>query len=308
MHDFTYVSGLLHCEEVPLPKLAATHGTPLYVYSRATLARHCKALIGAFAAIGYPALPCFAVKANSNLSVLKEIFSHGFGADVVSVGEMERALLAGVSAGRIVFSGVGKQREEIARGLEAGILCFNAESLEEIALIREVARAQGKQARLSLRINPNIDARTHPHIATGLYSTKFGIAESALAEAVNGLRNDPSVKLIGLACHIGSQITEIEPFQDAAREMARLAAGLMADGYALEILNLGGGLGICYKQETPPSLETYTRTLIAEVQSTGLKLLVEPGRCSWAILAAFSLGWLGPSEPEKRILSLSTRP
>ena len=276
MDHFRYVNGTAHCENVPLEKIANAVGTPAYVYSVATLIRHCTALKQAFKS--YPTLPCYAVKANSNLSILKEVFNQGFGADVVSIGELERALLAGAKPEQIVYSGVGKRVDEITRALNAGILSFNLESAFELDHIRDTARACNKVARLCIRINPNIDAKTHPKIATGLYSTKFGMAEESAKNLLKKIQGDPNLKLVGLACHIGSQIVDIKPLQEAAARMRHLAEEIIGLGFPLEFLNMGGGLGIRYNDETPPSLDIYANSLIEAIKPTGLKLVIEPGR------------------------------
>jgi len=273
---FRQHDGQTYCENVPLSAIAERVGTPCYVYSQATLARHCKVLVEAFAS--YPTTLCYAVKANSNLTVLKEIFASGFGADVVSAGELERALLAGAAPEKIVFSGVGKQAHEIRKGIKAGIRSFNVESRDELALIEATAKEMKNVARISLRINPNIDARTNPAITTGLYSTKFGLAEDEAREIILSLRERPSLELVGIACHIGSQIVDLEPLQSAARRMASFAAEARAMGFPLRYLNAGGGLGIRYKNEVPPPVEAYAAALIQEIAQTGLELVVEPGR------------------------------
>ena len=276
MDYFTEKNGEIYAEEVALTKIAEAVGTPAYIYSQATLDRHCLRLKEAFRS--YPTLPCFAVKANHNINVLRRIFSHGFGADVVSVGEMERALLAGVNPQEIVFSGVGKQEYEIQRGLEVGILSFNVESAHELELIAQKAKQMNQVASVSLRVNPNIDAKTNPYIATGLYTTKFGIAENDIMALLQTIKNHPNIRVLGLACHIGSQITEIGPFREAIARMVQLSQELIASGFGLKTVNLGGGLGIKYHDESPPSLEDYAQTLISEVKNTALKLLIEPGR------------------------------
>lgn len=276
MDHFNYKSGRLHCEDVPLAKLAKDCGTPLYVYSRATLLRHCHALLEAFS--GYPTQACFAVKANSNLSILKTIFSTGMGADLVSIGELERALLAGADPKKIVFSGVGKRDDELVRALNVGIHSFNVESSYELASLIRLTNETGKEARVSLRVNPNIDAKTNEKIATGLYSTKFGLTESELVPLCKMIEAAPRVKLVGIGCHIGSQITTLGPLNDAAVRMAQLAMDLKTHGFALEFLDLGGGLGIRYKDENPPNLVDYAAAMIRNVAPTGLKLVIEPGR------------------------------
>lgn len=276
MDHFQYRDRVYFCEDVSLPELAKSVGTPAYVYSRATLEMHCRNLKAAFAS--YPTLPCFAVKANSNLSVLNAIFSEGYGADLVSLGELERALLAGAKPNTIVFSGVGKRPDEVERGLEVGILSFNVESDYELDLLSETAKRRGGKAPVSLRVNPNIDAKTNEKIATGLYTTKFGLPENELPALLERIRKDPHLELVGVGCHIGSQITEIGPIHDAAKRMVEIAAGIKEAGHPIKLVNMGGGLGIRYDDEVPPTIETYAKTLIDAVRPTGLKLVIEPGR------------------------------
>lgn len=276
MDFFQYKSGDLYCEGIRLAELADRFGTPSYIYSQATLLRHCRRLLKAFDS--YPTTACFAVKSNSNLSVLRTIFSEGFGADLVSAGELERSLQAGVTPSRIVFSGVGKLDQEIVAGLNANILSFNVESDFELHAIARLAREAGKVARVSLRINPNIDARTNEKIATGLYSTKFGIPETELAAHLQIIKDSPSLKLVGVACHIGSQITDLAPLRDAATRMAQVAKNVVAAGFQLELVDMGGGLGIRYSSESTPELEDYASTLIGAIKPTGLRLVIEPGR------------------------------
>ncbi len=276
MDHFELKNGVYHCEDVPLPALADAVGTPAYVYSEATLTRHCRELLKAFAA--YPTLACFAVKSLSNLAVLRRIFQEGLGADLVSLGELERALLGGAPANRIVFSGVGKRPDEIRRALSAGILMFNVESAYELDLIAQIAKEMGKRAPVSLRLNPNIDAKTNEKIATGLYTTKFGLPEAELPSLLDRIGRDPNLELAGICCHIGSQITELAPLAEAAARMASVAKSIIASGHQLRHLNMGGGLGIRYNDETPPTIEAYAKTLIEAVKPTGLKLIIEPGR------------------------------
>ena len=276
MDAFHYLEDGAYCEDVQVARIAAEVGTPAYVYSRTMLTSHCVALQEAFAA--YPTLACYAVKANSNLSILRAIFGTGLGADLVSLGELRRSRAAGCPAERIVFSGVGKTTDEIAAGLDAGILAFNVESAFELAAIATVARQKGQSARVALRINPDIDARTHPKIATGLYGSKFGMPEAEGVILAEQVRADVNLELVGLACHIGSQITELAPIAAAAYRMADMCRGLMAKGHALQHCDMGGGLGIKYLDEAPPSIAEYARTLIDAVKPTGLRLLIEPGR------------------------------
>lgn len=257
-------------------KLAEKFGTPLYVYSKEKLDENASAIKRAFKA--YPTLPCFAVKANSNLQILKQIASHGFGADIVSVGELERALLAGIPSKKIVYSSIGKRNDEIKRALEAKIFAFNVESVGELKQINQIASEVKTTASVSLRVNPNIDAKTHPYIATGLYTTKFGIAESELNEVATELKNLKSLKLIGLSTHIGSQITSVRPFKDAAKRMSVLAIRFIENGFPLQFVDMGGGIGIRYDKEKVPALENFSKAIIDEVKKTGLDLLIEPGR------------------------------
>lgn len=274
--QFWYRNGEAFCESVGLARIAKEVGTPAYIYSRAMLSENCHMIRGAFAS--YPTLPCYAVKANSNQAVLKQIFSHGFGADVVSVGELERALLAGAKPEQIVFSGVGKQETEIERAIEVGILSFNVESTGEIAMLERIATAKGVTVNIMLRLNPNIDVKTNPYIATGLYSTKFGIAEDEAMQIARTLADHPHIKLVGLSCHLGSQIFDIEPYQQTAVRLAGLAGECMALGHNLGYLDLGGGFAIQYKDEVPPSMESYAKAIFSAVRKTELRLIIEPGR------------------------------
>lgn len=274
---FYYSQGEGYCESFRLSQLAKEHGTPLYVYSKLALSDRCHRWKAAFSS--YPTLSCFAVKANFSPSILKTIFSFGFGADVVSVGELNCALEAGAKAEQIVFSGVGKQEHEIRRALEVGILSFHVESEEEIADIRAIAESMNKPAPISFRVNPHIDAKTHPHIATGLYETKFGVPEADVRRIAQTLVGDPFIRLVGVSCHLGSQITELGPFQEAATRLTTLAADLQAMGHKLQILDLGGGLGIRYRDESPPAFEDLAKTILPLVRKTNLKLVLEPGRC-----------------------------
>ncbi len=276
MDFFNYRQGEAYCEDLALEHIAKEVGTPCYVYSLATLRRHARRLQEAFAS--YPTLPCFAVKANSNLSVLREIFSLGYGADIVSLGELERAIRADVDPERVVYSGVGKRVDEIEAALARGIFSFNVESMGELEQIAAVSRRKGAVARIALRVNPNIDAKTNPKITTGLFSTKFGLVESQALAMAERIKSLPSLKLVGVGCHIGSQILEIQPLAEAAKILAAFAEKLRAQGHQLECIDMGGGLGIRYKNEEPPEPELYAKALIDAVRPTGLKLLIEPGR------------------------------
>ncbi len=276
MSPFEIRNNEYHCEGVPLSKIAREQGTPVYVYSRTALAERCNLIKEAFK--GRDFLPCYAVKANCNLSVLREIALHGFGADVVSVGEMERALNAGIPASQVVFSGVGKTASEIERALHAGILSFNVESVEELKQIGKLAQKLKKRAPIAFRVNPNVDAQTNPYIATGLYSTKFGIAVEDVDAFLDVIRSYEELELVGLSCHIGSQITGLGPFREAAASMRELCEQVQAKGFKLKFLDMGGGLGIRYDQEEPPSMAAYAEALLSEVGDLGLKILIEPGR------------------------------
>jgi len=276
MHAFTYQGDTLYCEDVSIEHLAADVGTPFYLYSRATLEHHFSTFDSAFGAI--PHLICYAVKANSNLAVLNLFARRGAGADVVSGGEIFRALKAGIPADRIVYSGVGKTRAEIVDGLRCGILMFNIESAQELDLVAATARESGTRARVALRVNPDIDPQTHPYISTGLKKNKFGIM---LAEALQFYRQAAAhraLEVTGLACHIGSQITQIAPFVEALRLLKAFVRQLLDHGISIRYLDLGGGLGITYADETPPHPREYAQAIVAELQDLPCTLILEPGR------------------------------
>ncbi|PMR71258.1 diaminopimelate decarboxylase [Halomonas heilongjiangensis] len=280
MDHFEYRDGVLYGEEVPLTRIADEVGTPCYVYSRATLARHFRAYTEALGS--HPHLICYAVKANSNLAVLGLLARMGAGFDIVSVGELERVLAAGGDPTKVVFSGVAKQEAEMARALEVGIKCFNVESRPELERLDAVAGRLGKVAPVSLRVNPDVDAGTHPYISTGLKDNKFGIAvDEALAayELAAGL---PNLEVVGLDCHIGSQLTELSPFLDALDRLLVLLERLRDRGIEIEHLDLGGGLGVPYHHERPPQPFDYATALLERLArwegSERLTLLFEPGR------------------------------
>ena len=276
MHDFAYKGKSLYCEDVPVEHIAGQVGTPLYLYSRKTLERHFSVFDGAFSAV--PHLTCYSVKACSNIALLRLFARLGAGVDVVSGGEIFRALKAGLPAGKIVYSGVGKTRAEIEYALQCGILQFNIESAQELELISQVAAALGKQARIALRINPDVDPKTHPYISTGLKKNKFGIKiEAALAEYKKAAVL-PGIQVTGIACHIGSQITEVTPFVDALKRVKAFVQALAGEGIAINYLDLGGGLGITYNNETPPHPSEYARAVISEMQGVQCTLILEPGR------------------------------
>lgn len=256
-----------------LESIAARFGTPCYVYTLSILEDRCQQLLAALPA----AHVRFAVKANSTGEILRRVFAHGMGADVVSGGELARAQRAGVDASRIVFSGVGKQDWEIEAGLKASV-SFNAESTEEIGRIHAWAEKLNTKAKLLLRVNPNIPAKTDPYISTGLYATKFGIAERDLETAVRLARSLPRLSLMGLSCHLGSQITDLSVFEQGAKRLSELAAPLRQGHPEFRQLNLGGGLAVRYNQETPPSIESYGKVLLSAAASVGMELIVEPGR------------------------------
>lgn len=266
----------LFAESVALSEIAARYGTPAYVYSRATLEHHYRIFSAAFAEL--PHLICYAVKANSNLAVLQVLAEQGCGFDIVSVGELERVVRAGGDPAKVVFSGVGKRKDEMARALELGIRCFNVESEPELQRLAEVAKTHGVQAPVSLRVNPDVDAKTHPYISTGLKDNKFGI-DIQRAESVYQRASElASLDVVGVDCHIGSQLTDTAPFVDASRLVLELIDRLRQQGIALKHLDIGGGLGIRYKDETPPSPAEYAAALMPLLRESGLEIMLEPGR------------------------------
>ncbi|XWN30354.1 MAG: diaminopimelate decarboxylase [Devosia sp.] len=280
MHHFTAREGRLYCEDVPLEAIAEAVGTPVYVYSTATLTRHYRVFADALAESGVPTLVCYAMKANSNLAVLKLLASLGAGMDVVSGGELERALAAGVPADKIVFSGVGKTDEEMAAALEAGIMCFNAESESELIALSAVAQGMGLTAPVSLRVNPDVDAKTHAKIATGAAETKFGIPASRAREIYREAAEMPGLKVVGLDMHIGSQITALEPFADAFTVLGDLLDALRQDGHTIDHVDLGGGLGVPYddSQPDPPLPVDYAALIARHANRFACKVVLEPGR------------------------------
>jgi diaminopimelate decarboxylase len=276
MSAFHYQDGQLHAEQVPLAKVAEAVGTPFYCYSDAAL----RAAYGEFAAAfaGRDVSICYSLKANNNLAVVKTLASLGAGADVVSEGELRCALAAGVPTDRIVFAGVGKTAPEMAAGLDAEIRQFNVESLPELQLLNRVAVERGKRARVALRINPDVDARTHAHISTGKAENKFGIELGQARAAYEEASRLPGIEVIGLAVHIGSQLTEIDPYRAAFAKVAALATELRQAGFAIREIDLGGGLGIAYGDEAAPSIADYAAVVDATVGKLGLPLILEPGR------------------------------
>ena len=271
-----YHDGALRIEQCALEALAETYDTPLYVYSRAAIEAAWRAYDQAFG--DYPHRICYAVKANANLGVLALLARLGSGFDIVSQGELERVLAAGGDPARVVFSGVGKTRNEMRRALEVGIACFNVESAEELVRLNAVAGQLGVQAPVSLRVNPDVDARTHPYISTGLKENKFGVAIDQAPALYRRARDLPHIEALGLDCHIGSQLTELEPFMDALERVLRMAERLQRDGVRLRHLDLGGGLGIRYREERPPAVDALIHRICERLQGTDLEVFVEPGR------------------------------
>ncbi len=276
MDHFEYRNGELFCEEVPIAELAETYGTPLFVYSRATLERHWHAFDQALA--GHDHLVCYAVKANSNLAVLNLLARLGSGFDIVSGGEMQRVLQAGGKAEHIVFSGVGKLAHEIEAALAADILCFNVESEQELHRLNEIAGEMGKRARVSFRVNPDVDAKTHPYISTGLKENKFGVAFAAAEQVYLQAAALDNIDIVGMDCHIGSQLTEMSPYIDALDRLLELIAKLRAQGIDIDHLDLGGGLGIRYRDEEPPLPADWASALHERLTSFGGTIVIEPGR------------------------------
>ncbi|MBU4612081.1 diaminopimelate decarboxylase [Achromobacter sp. GG226] len=276
---FAYRDGVLHVEDVALPELAARHGSPLYVYSRAALRaawqRYAEAIEGR------DLLVCYGMKANSNLAILREFARLGAGFDIVSGGELARVIAAGGESGKVVFSGVGKQAWEMRAALAAGVLCFNVESQAELRRLSDVATAEGRVAPVSLRVNPDVDPKTHPYISTGLKENKFGIAIADAPEAYRLARDLPGLRIVGVDCHIGSQITEMSPYLDALDKLIGLLDTLRADGIRIHHLDIGGGLGIRYQDETPLAPKALVDAVAARLQARGyadIGLVMEPGR------------------------------
>lgn len=277
MDFFQYKNNLLMAEDVAVNEIAKRFGTPLYIYSRATLERHWHAFDKAFGK--HPHLICFAVKSNPNIAILQVMAQLGSGFDIVSQGELERVLAAGGDAAKIVFSGVAKSETEIARALEVGIRCFNVESIAELERINLVAGKLSKIAPISLRVNPDVDAHTHPYISTGLKENKFGISVDQAREVYRQASTLAHIKVIGMDCHIGSQLTELQPFLDATDRLIVLMEQLKQDGIELKHLDLGGGLGVPYTNEAPPHPADYAKALLDKLKQYGdLEIILEPGR------------------------------
>ena len=277
MNHFEYKNQQLFAEEVAIADIIQAHGTPAYIYSRATLERHWHAFDNAFG--DHPHLICFAVKSNSNIALLNVMAKLGSGFDIVSQGELERVLAAGGDASKVVFSGVAKSHSEIARALEVGVRCFNVESIPELHRINEVAGKMGKVAPISLRVNPDVDAKTHPYISTGLKENKFGVSVQQAREVYRLAKSLPNVKITGMDCHIGSQLTELQPFLDATDRLIVLMEQLKEDGIELHHLDLGGGLGVPYHGEQPPHPTEYAKALLEKLRAyPNLEIILEPGR------------------------------
>ena len=276
MDHFTYRDNQLFVENVAIDAIVKQHGSPCYIYSRATLERHWNAFNNAFGSHAH--LICYAVKANSNLGVLNVLARLGSGFDIVSIGELERILQAGGDAKKVVFSGVGKREDEIRAALKIGIRCFNIEVLGELERINQVAGELGVRAPVSFRVNPDVDAQTHPYISTGLKENKFGIAIEDALEAYQAAAALPNIDVVGVDCHIGSQLTQTRPFLDALDKVLLLIDKLHEHGITLKHLDLGGGLGICYRDEQPPEPADYIRAILARLGDTPLEIMLEPGR------------------------------
>ena len=276
MNHFHYLQNALYCEDVPVSKIARDVGTPVYIYSDATLRRHFDVFDSAFKGVKH--LTCFSMKSNSNGAVLNVFSRQGGGVDIVSGGELFRALKAGVDPGKIVYSGVGKREEELVYALESGILIFNVESAQEMHQLNRVAERMGKKAKIALRVNPDVDPKTHPYISTGLKENKFGVNIKDAVEQYSVASGLKGLQVAGVSCHIGSQLTSISPFVDALKKLKDLIEQLTRLGMRIDYLDLGGGLGITYDNESPPPPKEYAAAIRAELGETGLTLILEPGR------------------------------
>lgn len=296
MDFFNYKDGKLFAEDVSISEIANTHGTPCYVYSRATLERHWNAFNDAFG--DQPHLICYSVKANSNIAILNLLARLGSGFDIVSVGELERVLKAGGDPKKVVFSGVGKRADEMQRALEVGIRCFNVESEDELERLNEVAESINKTATISIRVNPDVDAKTHPYISTGLKENKFGISIDVVEDVYLRADKMANINVTGIDCHIGSQLTDVSPFMDALERLIALANRLKEKDITIHHLDLGGGLGVRYKDENPPLPSDYTAQLFTIEQVKEYEILIEPGRAIAANAAVMltRVEYLKPSE------------
>ena len=285
MNPLARRGGVLHVEDVPLDAIATQYGTPCYLYSRAALEHAFRAYDHALSA--HPHLVCYAVKANSSLAILNLFARLGAGFDIVSGGELARVLAAGGDPGKVVFSGVGKSTEEMRAALLAGIHCFNVESESELTRLNQVAGELGRTAAISLRVNPNVDAKTHPYISTGLKDNKFGIPHEQALRVYREAAAMTHLRITGIDCHIGSQLTEVAPFAEALDRVLELVAGLQADGIRLQHIDIGGGVGIRYRDESPPALNEYAGVILERMRGRAEHLIVEPGR---ALVG--NAGWL----------------
>ncbi len=276
MDYFSYENGTMYCDGVSLEQIASEIGTPFYVYSAKSFSESFSTFSGAFS--GREKIICFAVKSCPNIGILSLLGSIGAGADIVSGGELHRALKAGIDPQKIVYAGVGKTRQEIREALNAGILMFNAESAQELDVLNEEAKKAGKRARIAIRVNPNVDPKTHPYISTGLKKNKFGISADTAREHFRYAAGLDSLDVEGVHCHIGSQLTDVSPFADAAKIMVSLIKDLRADGINIKYLDMGGGLGITYNDETAPKHEDYAKAILEAVGDLDITLIFEPGR------------------------------
>jgi len=276
MNDFIFKENELYCENVPVKEIADSVGTPFYLYSLATLRRHFNVFDESSRVLN--SLVCYSVKANSNIAILNFLFKMGWGADIVSGGELFRAINAGVDTGKVVYSGVGKTEAEIEYAIKSNILMFNVESLPEVFLIDKIAGRLNTKARISFRINPNVDPKTHPYISTGLKKNKFGISIKHAVSAYETAKELKNIDVIGLDCHIGSQLTEISPFNDAVEIIKELLGRITAKGFDIKYLDLGGGLGITYENEMPPHPSTYMNSIKNILKNYGGTVIFEPGR------------------------------
>lgn len=274
--SFTRINGVLHAEQCSLQQLAQQFGTPLYVYSKATFEKHYLDMDRAFNFIDHQI--CFAVKSNSNIAVLNVLAKLGCGFDIVTGGELARVLRAGGDASKIVFSGLGKSEADIRQALEVGIACFNVESYAELDRIQKVAAELNVKAPISLRVNPDVDAKTHPYISTGLKENKFGIPSDSVYETYQYAASLSHLDIVGIDCHIGSQLTETQPFVDALDRVMNMIEALKKLGINLKHIDIGGGLGVTYKDEVPPTVEEYANALRPALEKLGLKVYMEPGR------------------------------
>lgn len=276
MHHFQYQNDQMYCEKVPIQQIAESVGTPFYLYSHATLKRHFKAFYNAFE--GVDRLVCYSAKANTNLSILKLFAQLGSGLDIVSGGELYCGLKAGFKPDQIVYSGVGKRVDEIDYALKSGILMFNIESLEELEVINQRAGALNTTASVAIRVNPDVDPKTHPYISTGLKKNKFGVDVVSALQGYRAAQKLDHIQIMGVDCHIGSQITDVQPFKDTLASLINLIDKLKENGVSIQYLDMGGGLGITYGDETPPAPDEYARAIKETLKDASFKLILEPGR------------------------------